>query len=151
MGRSDLETPASGEIEVDGSWVIGRRAETECSPDYIQACLCWAHPTGIWSTVVCESLAVVIVLLFSEAKGSEGDASVWRRRQVRYPSSGFCCEAEVVGDDRQRRRPIAPIGVIDGVEGVVVVGTPFRFSETSVTAEEDPVHHSAGEGVPGGT
>ena len=77
MSRSDLEMLASGKIEVDGGWVIGRCVETESSPDYIQACLCWAHPAGIWSTVIRESLAVVIVLLFAEAKGGESDASVW--------------------------------------------------------------------------
>ncbi len=93
----------------------------------------------------------VIVLLLVEAEGGEHNAVVGRRCQVMYPESEVGGEAKVAGNDRQRRWEIAPIGVIDGVDGVVMVGAPFQFSESGVTAGGDPVCYCADEGVLRGT
>ena len=42
---------------------------------------------------------------------------------------------------------IAPFGVINGGEGVVMVGTPFQFPKPSVTAKGNPVNYGVDEGV----
>jgi len=44
-------------------------------------------------------------------------------------------EAEVLGDDGQCRLAIAPIRVIDGCEGLMMVVAPLGFSESGIAAE----------------
>ncbi len=127
MRGCDLETLASGRIEVDCGWVVGRCAKVVGSPDYVQAHLGGTHPVGVQLLVVHESLAIAVVLLLAKAEGGERDAFVWQRRKVVYPASRVGGKAEVTENDGQHRRVIAPIRVIDGVKGVVVVGAPFQL------------------------
>ena len=72
-------------------------------------------------------MVIVIVLLLAEAEGGEHNAFVWQRHQVVYPASGVGGKAEVAGNDGQCHQAIAPIGVVNRVEGLVMVRTPFQF------------------------
>ena len=101
--------------------------------------------------MVRESLAVVIVLLLAEAEGGEHDTIVGQGHQVVYPASGVSGKAEVSGNDGQHRWAITPIGVINGVKGVVMVRAPFQFLESSVTAKGNRVCYCADKGVLGGS
>ena len=44
---------------------------------------------------------------------------------------------------------MAPVGVINGGKGVVVVRSPLRFSEPCVATEGDPIDNGVDEGVVG--
>lgn len=46
-------------------------------------------------------------------------------------------EAEVLSDDWQGHGTITPVGVVNGVEGVLVVETPLGFVEACVAAQDD--------------
>ena len=95
-------------------------------------------------------MPIVIVFLLAEAEGGEGDIGVGCGGDIVDASS--CCggEAEVFGDDGQCWLSIAPIRVIDGGEGLVVVVAPLGFSEAGVAAEGYPVCNRADERIHGG-
>ncbi len=59
-----------------------------------------------------------------------------------YVLTGFGGEAEVLSDDGQGHGTITPVGVVDGVEGVLVVGTPLEFVAACVAAQDDQVDNS---------
>ena len=58
-----------------------------------------------------------------QKQGGECDAFVGQRLQVVCPAFRFGGEAEVAGNDRECCWAIAPVGVVDGGEGVWMVGT----------------------------
>jgi len=89
--------------------------------------------------LVCEQLAVVIVLLLADAEQGECNCVIAGGLEVMHSPACFSGKAEIASNDGQRCGPIAPIWVIDGVEGVGVVGAPFRFLEAGVTPDDDPV------------
>ncbi len=79
LGGCDLEAFASGWIAVDRGRVGTCRAKAMGAPDNVQACMSGAHPAGVFTVAVRESLAVVVVFLLAEAEGGEHDAFVWQR------------------------------------------------------------------------
>jgi hypothetical protein len=59
-------------------------------------------------------------------------------------------ETEVLHDGGQRIGAIAPVGVVDGGVGVVVVAAPLGFRKAGVAAQYDPVGDRADQLVFGG-
>ena len=104
----------------------------------------------VQSLPVGEALTVVIVLLLAEAEGGEGDIVVGRGGDVVHGASGGRREAEVFCDDGQGIRAVAPVGVADGCEVVVIVAAPLRFTESCVTSERYPVRNHVNQRVLGG-
>ncbi len=95
-------------------------------------------------------MTIVIVFLLAEAESGEGDIGVGCGGDIVDASS--CCggKAEVLGDNGQCRLAIAPIRVIDGGEGLVVIVAPLGFLEAGVAAEGYPVCNRVDERIRGG-
>jgi hypothetical protein len=93
--------------------------------------------------------AVDIVFLFVETKQSEDNIMVRRGRWVMYAAPGLGSKSEVTGDDGQRRQAITPGGVVNCVNGVMVVQAPYQFLEPCVATKDDPVDEGADKGVLG--
>jgi hypothetical protein len=72
-----------------------------------------------------DGLTIVIVPLLAEAERCEGDGIV--RRDIDIVDASACggCKAEVLCNDRQRVGLVAPVGVVDGGEAVMVVTAPL--------------------------
>lgn len=139
LGSCDLASFPSGRVEVDRSWTVAGSAKAFCAPDYVEAGLCGAHPRRVPPAAIGEGLAIVIVFLLAKTECREGDVIVRRGVDVVDATSCSGGEAEVLSNDRHGWLAIAPVRVVDGVEGLVMVATPFGFSETGVAAECDPV------------
>jgi hypothetical protein len=63
--------------------------------------------------------------LLVEAQSREGDVAVGSGVHVVDALAGDGGEAEVLRDDGQRVRPVAPVGVVNGGVDVVIVAAPL--------------------------
>ena len=100
--------------------------------------MCRAHSALVYATLIRERLPIVIaLLLYAECVDCDGAARCGGK--VAYALTGFGGEAEVLSDDGRGHRTITPDGVGDGVEGVLVVGTPLGVVEGCVAAQDDRV------------
>ena len=98
-----------------------------------------------------EGLTIVIVLLLAEAEVSEGHFPVGCGGDIVDAAAGYGGKAEVLRDDGQNWLAIAPLRVVDGSEGLVVVAAPLGFSEAGVATECYPVCDRADKRISGGS
>jgi len=72
-----------------------------------------------------QGLSIVIFFLFEETERGEDSVAVVDGGDVVDASTGDGGEAEVLYDKGQCARAVAPVGIVDGGEGVVMVAASF--------------------------
>ncbi len=92
-------------------------------------------------------MTVVIVLLFANAHGCEGDVGVGDMADVVEARASSCSEAEVIRDNCYRGCACAPLWIGYFFEVHWVVVAPFRFVESRVGSKNNPICDGADKGV----